>query len=112
MALLDYKIVRFSHEGRHVIATVRVYRGAITTEQELVDGTLQDVTRYRRIATVRERTFEYDVPQDMSKEDFLRKGRAHLNKKLLDFASANGHTVITQQQDTTDLEAVTNETGV
>lgn len=112
MALLDYKIVRFSHEGRHVTATVRVYRGAITTEQETVDGVLQPVTRYRRIATVRERTFEYDVPQDMSKENFLRKARAYFNNKLLAFAAEKGHTVITQQQDTTNLEAVANETEV
>ncbi len=112
MAILDYKIVRFSHDGRHVTATVRVYRGAITTEQETIDGVLQDVTRYRRIATVREKTYEYDVPQDMSKGDFLRKARAYFNNKLLAFATKNGHTVITQQQGTTDLEAVTNETEV
>ena len=113
MALLDYKLVRFSHDKRHVTATLRVYRGAITTEDEM-RGTPPEptpVTRYRRIATVAERTFEYDVPQDMSREDFLRKARAYFNNKLLTYAQANGHTVITEQQDTSDLEPVDNETG-
>ncbi len=112
MALLDYKIVRFSHEKRHVVVTVRVYRGAVTTEQETIKGVSQSETRYRRIATVRERTYEYDVPQKMSREDFIRKGRAYLNNKLQSFAIANGHTVIPYQQDVTDLEVVTNEKDV
>lgn len=109
MALLDYKITRLSHEGRHVTADVRVYRGAITTEQEEVNRELVDVTRYRRIATVRERTFEYDVPRDMTREEFLTKVRAYLNNKLLTYAAANGHTVITEQQDIADYEPVVNE---
>jgi hypothetical protein len=112
MALIDYKIVRFSHEGRHVVATVRVYRGAITTEQEPTPTGLQDVTRYRRILKVRERTFEYDVPRDMTREEFLVKARAYLNQKLLDWAATNGHTVITEQQDTTGNEPMLNETEV
>ena len=113
MALLDYKITRFSHEGRHVEVDVRVYRGAVTTENQTVDafGTQEPVTRYRRIATVAERTFSYDVPRDMTREEFLQKGRAWLNNKLLNYAQANGHTVITEQQDLSDLEAVSNETG-
>lgn len=111
MALLDYKIVRFSHEGRHVTADVRVYRGAITTAQEIVDQSLQDVTRYRRTAKVLEKHFEYDVPSDMTRDEFLKKARAYLNKKLLDYATAHGHTVITDEQDITDLETVTNESG-
>lgn len=113
MALLDYKIVRFSHEKRHVDATVRVYRGAVTTENEPVglSGELQPVTRYRRIATVAERNFSYDVPRDMTRAEFLAKARAYLNKKLLTYANAHGHTVITEQQDISELEAVSNETG-
>lgn len=111
MALLDYKIVRFSHEGRHVDATVRVYRGAITTQDEETSTGLQSVTRYRRIATVAERTFSYDVPRDMTREEFLTKARAYLNNKLLTYATAHGHTVISEQQDITDLESVSNETG-
>ena len=113
MALLDYKIVRFSHEGRHVEATVRVYRGAITTENEIVGLTneLQPVTRYRRIAVVGERNFSYDVPRDMTRAEFLAKARAFLNNKLLNYATAKGHTVITDEQDITDLEPVSNETG-
>lgn len=113
MALLDYKIVKFTHEGRHVDVTVRVYRGAVTTEDEkdIVDGSMVPVTRYRRIAKVAERDFSYDVPRDMTKAKFLQKARAYFNNKLLNYATANGHTVIGQQQDITDLEAVDNETG-
>lgn len=113
MALLDYKIVRFSHEGRHVDATVRVYRGAVTTEDELtgISRELAPVTRYRRNAMVAERTFSYDVPRNMTREEFLQKARAYLNNKLLNYATAHGHTVIIEQQDITDLEEVTNDTG-
>lgn len=113
MALLDYKIVRFSHEGRHVEATVRVYRGAITTENEITGlaNELQPVTRYRRIAVVGERNFSYDVPRDMTRAEFLAKARAYLNNKLLTYATARGHTVITEQQDISELESVTNEGG-
>jgi hypothetical protein len=112
MALLDYKLVRFSHDKRHVTATLRVYRGAVTTEDERnINGEMVPVTRYRRIATVAERTFEYDVPRDMTRNEFITKARAYFNNKLLTFAQNNGHTVITEQQDTTDLEAVSNETG-
>lgn len=111
MALLDYKIVRFSHDKRHVDATVRVYRGSITTENETIGGELLPVTRYRRIAVVAERNFSYDVPRDMTREEFLAKARAYLNNKLLNYAQRNGHTVITEQQDTSELEAVSNETG-
>jgi hypothetical protein len=112
MAQLDYKIVSYSHEGRHVTANVRVYRGAITTEDEMNQQTLvlEPVTRYRRIAVVRERTFEYDVPRDMTRQEFVTKVRGYLNKKLGDFASANGHTVITDQQDVSDYEQGINET--
>lgn len=112
MALLDYKIVRLSHEGRHISADIRVYRGAITTQQEEVDGDMTDVTRYRRAAKVREFHVEYDVPRDMSREEFITKARAHLNNKLLMYAQANGHTVITEEQDTSDLEPVANEIEV
>lgn len=109
MALLDYKIVRISQDKRHVSADIRVYRGAVTTEQEEVNGQLQDVTRYRRIAKVREFHLEYKVPRDMTRAEFIQKARAYLNNKLLTFAQANGHTVITEQQDVADLEEVSNE---
>lgn len=109
MALLDYKIVRFSHDKRHVSADVRVYRGDISTQQETLPTGTQDVTRYRRAAKVREFHVEYDVPRDMTREEFLQKARAFLNNKLLTYAQANGHTVITEQQDITAMEAVSNE---
>lgn len=72
------------------------------------DGS-QMVNQYVRIAKVAERSYEYDVPRDMTREEFLVKARALLNQRLLTFAQANGHTVITQQQDTTDFEPVNNE---
>lgn len=113
MALLDYKIVRFSHDKRHVVATVRVYRGAVTTENETVGpmGEQGPVTRYRRTAMLAERTFEYDVPRDMTRAEFIEKARAYINNKLLAYATKNAHTVITDQRDVSKLEAVANETG-
>jgi fructose-specific component phosphotransferase system IIB-like protein len=60
---------------------------------------------------IAERTFTYDVPRDMTREEFLTKARAYLNNKLLTYAQKNGHTVITEQQDTSELESVSNETG-
>lgn len=108
MALLDYKIVGFSHKGRHVKVSIRVYRGAVTSEQEGAEN----VTRYRRIEKVRERTFEYDVPRDMTRDEFVRKVRAHLNQRIVTWAGANGHTVITEERDTSEYEPVDNETEV
>lgn len=112
MALLDYKIVNISHDKRHISAKIRVYRGAITTEQEEVAREMVDVTRYRRIAKVREFHLEYDVPRDMTRKEFLQKARAYLNNKLLAYAQANGHTVITEQHDISDYEPVLNEVEV
>ena len=113
MALLDYKIVNYSHEGRHVSATVRVYRGAYQNVTEPIgNGETKTTNRYVRAAKVRERTFEYDVPRDMTRSEFITKVRAHLNKKLMEWAAANGHTVITEQQDVTAYEAGLNETEV
>lgn len=111
MALLDYKIVNISSNNRHIESVVRVYRGAITQQDELVGmpPVLTPITRYRRIATVAQRVFKYDIPRDMTREEFVTKARAYLNKKLLDYATENGHTVIAQQQDITDLEPVDNE---
>lgn len=109
MALIDYKIVRFSHEGRHVSALVRLYRGAMQdVEEPMVGGGTQTVNRYVRIALVAQRTYEYDVPRDMSREEFIVKARAYLNNKLMAFAESNGHTVIPPQQDTAGLEVFAN----
>lgn len=110
MALLDYKIVSFSHVNRHVVVKVRVYRGTVGAETEFNSITHQNesITRYRRAAKVREFTLTYDVPRDMTREEFIQKARAYLNKRLLDYAAANGHTVITEQQDITGLEEVSN----
>lgn len=111
MALIDYKIVRFSHDKRHVSVTVRLYRGAVEDVLQVTpenpNGSL--VSTYVRKAKVAERTFEYDVPTNMSKQEFLTKARSFLNKKLNDFANTNGHTVITPQQDVSAYEAPLNE---
>ena len=117
MALLDYKISNFSRDGRHVKALVTVSRGSFQDVVEpvtppSVTGGTTTVSRYVRIAKVRERIFEADVPRDMTAGEFFRKVRAHLNKKLLDWASANGHTVITAQQDISEYEPFSNEKEV
>lgn len=115
MALLDYKIVRFSHEGRHVSADVCVYRGSIqnVTEPDWesfeIPRPSRTVSRYVRIAKVRDFHLEYDVPRDMTRAEFLAKVRGFLNNKLVTYAQANGHTVITEQQDISDYEPVNNE---
>lgn len=110
MALLDYKIVRYSHNGRHVSADVRVYRGRMEDETHTnLDGSTFTTERYVRIAKVRTFHLEYDVPRDMTREEFVAKVRAYLNKKLLTYAQANGHTVISQQKDVSEHEDVVNE---
>jgi len=114
MALLDYKIVRYSHNGRHVSADVRVYRGRMEDETHTnLDGSTFTTNRYVRIAKVRTFHLEYDVPRDMTRDmtrkEFVAKVRAYLNNKLLTYAQVNGHTVISQQQDTSEYEDVVNE---
>lgn len=111
MALIDYKIVKLQRDGRHVIAIVRLYRGAMQDVNERgAQGTTVIVNRYVRIAPIVERTFEYDLLRDMSQEEFMKKAEYFLNKKLIDFASARGHTIISGQEVVTGLEAVSNET--
>lgn len=110
MALLDYKIVRYSHSGRHVSADVRVYRGRMEDETHTnLDGSTFTTRRYMRIAKVRTFHLEYDVPRDMTREEFVAKVRAYLNNKLLTYAQANGHTVISKQQDVSEYEDVANK---
>lgn len=109
MALLDFKIAKIQKNKRHIAVTINVYRGKVTIEDELVDDKLAPVKRYRRIAKVGSRTFEYDVPKDMTRKEFMPKARAFLRNKLLTFAETKSHTVITQQRDISKLEAVTNE---
>ena len=110
MALLDYKIIRYSHNGRHVSGDVRVYRGRMEDETHTnLDGSTFTTERYVRIAKVRTFHLEYDVPRDMTREEFVAKVRAYLNNKLLTYAQANGHTVISQQQDTSEYDDVVNE---
>ena len=111
MALLDYKITNFSQSGRHVSANVRIFRGSMqnVTTTNIVTGESTTVNRYVRTAPVALRHFEADVPRDMTRAEFETKVRAFLNKKLLDYASANGHTVIGEEQDLNDYEALSNE---
>lgn len=52
---IDYKLstVMIDEQGR-VTAVVRFYSGEVNTQDELVQGVLQPVTRYRRAALLRE----------------------------------------------------------
>lgn len=112
MALIDYKIRKLSHEKRHVSINVAIYRGRIqdVTQYDFMTG--NDVVTpnvYVRIAKMREFTIEYDVPRDMTRQEFLTKAQAYLNNKILTYAQNNNHTVISVQHDITKLEPVTNE---
>lgn len=110
MALLEYKIAGVSHNGSHASAIVRVYRG---TMQDITvtspNGTQRIENQYVRAAKVRDFNLEYDIPRTMDEIEFLRKARARLNARIIDFANANGHTVVNYQQDVSENEPVHNE---
>lgn len=110
MALVDYKIKSFSHEGRRVSVTVGVYRGAFQDVEIGTPSAPETVNVYVRTNLLATRSYQYTVPRDMTRQEFLIMARGYLNDKLLTWASANGHTVIDQQQDTSQTEVVAEET--
>lgn len=88
MATLDYKIVSWSKDVNQYTVHVRLYRGAVTTEQEPDrDGNLVDMTRYRRAAMVAQRRFTFT--SDLTPNQ-LRKW---LNAKIKARVEAMGHTL-------------------
>lgn len=111
MALIDYKIRSFSHDKRSVKVAITIYRGSLqtVTYTDLFGQSVTVPNTYVRIAKVRDLLIEYDVPRDMTRREFFEKAQAYLNDKIVKFATANGHTVITQQTDKTGLEPVINE---
>lgn len=112
MALIDYKIKRLSHEKRHVTVDISVYRGAfqdVSYFDPILNETVITPNVYVRIAKVRDITMEYDVPKEMTRQEFFEKAQAYINNKILALADKGGHTVIEVQRDVSKLEAVTNE---
>lgn len=111
MALLDFKIVGIKRTGRQISALVRVFRGQYTNVpvRDPFTGVESTELQYKRIAKVLEKVYQYEIPRDMTKDEFFAKARAYFRKKLIDYATANGHTVITDQLDITDWEPMTNE---
>lgn len=108
--LIDYKIVSLVHVGRHVSVRVRIYRGAISLVVSSSVFESLPSSQYVRNVVLRDRTFEYDLTRDMTTDEVLRKAQFLLNKRLSDWAFANGHVVILEEQDTTGYETPSNET--
>lgn len=91
MQLIDYKITSVNRNGK-TVATIRAYTGAITTEDELHDGVLIPVTRYRRTKLVSEEVHELDGVKASDKV------REHLDLRLKDIAATEKATPIDVQK--------------
>lgn len=74
--LTAYKIVRQVETEKGVEVTVRFYKGKVTTEEEEIRGVKQDVTRYRRLGLLKEKTFT--LPAKSKRADILRSLNAEL----------------------------------
>jgi hypothetical protein len=93
--MIDYKIADIKLSSQGISANIRIYEGDITTEQELVDGTMQDVTRYRRSSKLVERNIVLDT------NEVIALFTKYLNKRLAQEAAQRGKTVITEQSSST-----------
>lgn len=110
MALLDYKVAGVSHNGSHVTVAVNVHRGSFQDVQvNFLDGTSKTISVFVRAAKVRSFVLEYDLLRTMNETEFLQKLFKFLNRKLVTWATAHGHTVISQQQDIEGVEEANNE---
>jgi hypothetical protein len=117
MALLSYKHQRILQDDAGLITELlmRVYDGAITTEQEEdATGQVRPVTRYRRTRLLGERAY---APQAVLADPVLR---ASLNTDLVALAVASGRATVelaqvdvrnavplTPTRDTVDLGGIT-----
>jgi len=105
--LIDYKISNVSHEGQHTKARVRIFRGGFTDINNFDGAT---TNQYVRAALLRDRMFEFDLPTQLTIAETLVKVAFIFNKRLQDWATLNGHTIITEEQDISGYEAPLNET--
>lgn len=79
--MLDYKFHRLTKDPRgRLSGIVRVYDGEIATENELVRGEMQPVTRYRRSKLLGEHVFSFGADNPSlnraSVKEFLRNNYA------------------------------------
>lgn len=74
---LDYKIAGIVQDGKTTVCKMRVYKGAVTTENEIVLGKVAEpVTRYRRQSLLSEEVIEFEG--SLSMEEIVKQ----LNLKL------------------------------
>jgi len=72
--LTDYKTPRVTqHDDGSWTVLLRIYEGDVTTENELDKrGNMVPVTRYRRIAVLREETLEFQPMPEVALHGLLR----------------------------------------
>lgn len=93
--MIDYKITNFKINNRGISATVNVYKGDVTTEDEQVaGGDTEAVTRYRRSQKVKSVDINLD-PLQVS-----RLFEKYVNKKIQAEAAKIGETIISEQDST------------
>lgn len=111
MALIDYKFTNIVRDGRRLRLHISVYRGSFKDLPQYLDDELITVNRYSRDAKVLERTVEITTPQSLTKEQYEDQAMKYINKKIVDYATSRGHTVITEQTDSTGVLTMDSETG-
>jgi len=101
MSIIDYKIVRLSHEGRYVKIKVRVYAGSFGAVKEIEPdtGLKKTTNKYVRSKKIQDFELEYYVPENMSRQEFIKTAQIFLNERLIAFAGKKGYVVIDQQKD-------------
>lgn len=99
--MIDYKITKLiKHDDGSAEVSIKVYRGSVTTENELSGLEVKPVTRYRRTQMVGEKIFT--VPIGVSIEDL----REMLNEKV----SQRGEEMIPGQRKVKDSSKLNDTT--
>jgi hypothetical protein len=91
--MIDYKFNSIIRDGTQTTVNLTIYRGAITTEDEMVGlpPTPTPVIRYRRSQILG--TYQRTLDRDVTEEQVRRA----INQFLITRASQLGETVITEQ---------------
>lgn len=95
--MIDYKFNSIVRDGTQTTVNLTIYRGAVTTTDELVSAsvdelpTLQPVTRYRRNQIIG--TYQRTLDRDVTEQQI----RTAINNFIVTRAAQIGETVIPEQ---------------
>lgn len=88
----DFKLSRVTRNGLTTKVLARIYVGDVTTEAEVEDHELKDVTRYRRSEKVRQ--YEFEVAGTLTKDAVRAMMRAKLAAEAPTIQTEKGYVAL------------------